>query len=286
MGEEKKKAKSLSISDLENICFMGTSVVSGSGVGVVISTGEHTYFGSMAKTLAGQKVKTSFEKGVDNVSRLLIKFMAAMFPVVFITNWLTKGNWLDALLFALAVAVGLIPEMLPMIVTTNLAKGAVAMAKCKTIVKRLDAIQNLGAMDILCTDKTGTLTLNKIVLEKHLDTHGNEDDRVLRHAFLNSYYQTGLKNLLDIAILEHGEEKGMRGSEREKIYKKVDEIPFDFVRRRMSVVLESENGVSGKKRQLVTKGAVEEVLSICDWVEYNGKVVPLTQEINKRLLKW
>lgn len=265
---------------------MGTSVVSGSGVGVVISTGEHTYFGSMAKTLAGQKVKTSFEKGVDNVSRLLIKFMAAMFPVVFITNWLTKGNWLDALLFALAVAVGLIPEMLPMIVTTNLAKGAVAMAKRKTIVKRLDAIQNLGAMDILCTDKTGTLTLNKIVLEKHLDTHGNEDDRVLRHAFLNSYYQTGLKNLLDIAILEHGEEKGMRGSEREKIYKKVDEIPFDFVRRRMSVVLESENGVSGKKRQLVTKGAVEEVLSICDWVEYNGKVVPLTQEINKRLLKW
>lgn len=285
LKEEKRKAESLSISDLENICFMGTSVVSGSAIGVVISTGERTYFGSMAKTLVGQRAMTSFEKGIDNVSRLLIKFMAAMFPVVFIINGLTKGNWLDALLFALAVAVGLTPEMLPMIVTTNLAKGAVAMAKHKTIVKRLDAIQNFGAMDILCTDKTGTLTLNKIVLEKHLDIHGNEDDRVLRHAFLNSYYQTGLRNLLDIAILEYGEEKGMKGSELEKIYKKVDEIPFDFVRRRMSVVLESENGVDGKKRQLVTKGAVEEMLSICDWVEYKGEVVPLTEEIKEEALE-
>jgi Mg2+-importing ATPase len=251
LKEEKRKAKDLSLSDLENICFMGTNVVSGSAIAVVLSTGDRTYFGSMAKSLVGHRVMTSFERGINNVSKVL--------------------------LFALAVAVGLTPEMLPMIVTTNLAKGAVTMAKRKTIVKRLDAIQNFGAMDVLCTDKTGTLTLNKIVVEKHLDIHGNEDDRVLRHAYLNSFYQTGLRNLMDVAILEYGAEKGFNGLE--KIYKKVDEIPFDFVRRRMSVVLESEGG----KRQLVTKGAVEEVLSICEYAEYKGEVVPLTDEIRQEV---
>ncbi|WP_028992573.1 magnesium-translocating P-type ATPase [Thermoanaerobacter thermocopriae] len=277
LKEEKRKAKDLSLSDLENICFMGTNVVSGSAIAVVLSTGDRTYFGSMAKSLVGHRVMTSFERGINNVSKVLIKFMTVMFPIVFVINGLTKGNWLDALLFALAVAVGLTPEMLPMIVTTNLAKGAVTMAKRKTIVKRLDAIQNFGAMDVLCTDKTGTLTLNKIVVEKHLDIHGNEDDRVLRHAYLNSFYQTGLRNLMDVAILEYGAEKGFNGLE--KIYKKVDEIPFDFVRRRMSVVLESEGG----KRQLVTKGAVEEVLSICEYAEYKGEVVPLTDEIRQEV---
>ncbi len=195
---------------------MGTSVVSGSAMGVVLLTGQHTYLGLMAKTLVGKRSKTSFEKGIDDVSKLLIRFMAFMFPIVFIVNWLTKGSWLDALLFALAVAVGLTPEIFPMIITTNLAKGAVAMAKRKTIVKKLDSIQNFGAMDVLCTDKTGTLTLNKIVLEKHLNIAGEEDERVLRHAFLNSYYQTGLKNLMDQAIINYGEEKGIKGSELEK----------------------------------------------------------------------
>lgn len=203
---------------------MGTNVVSGSAIAVVLSTGDRTYFGSMAKSLVGHRAMTSFEKGINNVSKVLIKFMAVMFPIVFVINGLTKGNWLDALLFALAVAVGLTPEMLPMIVTTNLAKGAVTMAKRKTIVKRLDAIQNFGAMDVLCTDKTGTLTLNKIVVEKHLDIHGNEDDRVLRHAYLNSYYQTGLRNLMDVAILEYGVEKGFNGLD--KIYKKLMKYPL------------------------------------------------------------
>jgi len=274
----------LTLTDLHNICFMGTSVVSGSAIGVVILTGQHAYLGLMAKTMVGKRTKTSFEKGIDDVSKLLIKFMAFMFPVVFIINWLTKGSWLDALLFALAVAVGLTPEIFPMIITTNLAKGAVAMAKRKTIVKRLDAIQNFGAMDILCTDKTGTLTLNKTVLVKYLNINGEADERVLRYAFLNSYYQTGLKNLMDQAIINYGEEKGIKGSELEKIYKKIDEIPFDFVRKRMSVVLESKSEEGTNKRQLITKGAVEEILSICECVEYKDKVVPLTDEVKNEVL--
>ncbi|MFN3814164.1 MAG: magnesium-translocating P-type ATPase, partial [Aquificaceae bacterium] len=285
LKEEKRNAKDLSIYDLENICFMGTSVVSGSAIGVVLFTGENTYIGSMARAIVGQKAKTSFEKGLDDTSKLFIKFMVAMFPIVFVVNGLTKGDWFDALMFALAVALGLTPEMLPLIVTGNLAKGAIAMAKKRTIVKRLDSIQNFGSMDILCTDKTGTLTLNKVVLKKALDMHGDENDKVLRHAFLNSYYQTGLKNLLDLAILEYGEERGLNGLKLERIYRKVDEIPFDFVRRRMSVVLESDKPNNSKKRQLVTKGAVEEILSICQWVEYNGRVVPLTEEIKGRALE-
>lgn len=269
--------KSISLSDLDNICFMGTNIVSGSAVAVVLSTGNNTYFGSMAKSLVGQRALTSFDKGVNSVSWLLIRFMFVMVPIVFLVNGFTKGDWVEALLFAISIAVGLTPEMLPMIVTTNLAKGAVAMAKRKTVVKRLNAIQNFGAMDILCTDKTGTLTMDKIVLERHLDIHGNVDDRVLRHAYLNSFYQTGLRNLMDVAILEFGAKKGFENLE--KIYRKVDEIPFDFTRRRMSVVL--KNG--GDKRQLVTKGAAEEMLSICSYAEYKGEVVPLTDDIREEV---
>jgi Mg2+-importing ATPase len=270
------------LSELENICFLGTNVVNGLAQAVVIATGNETYFGSMAKSLVGQRAQTSFEKGVNSVSWLLIRFMLVMVPIVFMVNGVTKRNWMEAFLFAVSVAVGLTPEMLPMIVTTNLAKGAILMAKRKTVVKRLNAIQNFGAMDILCTDKTGTLTLDKIVLERHLDIHGNEDDRVLRHAYLNSYFQTGLRNLLDRAILEFGAQKGF--TSLEKLYTKVDEIPFDFTRRRLSVVLTNGDG----KRQLITKGAVEEMLEICSYAEYNGQVVPLTDEIRieaKELVK-
>jgi Mg2+-importing ATPase len=270
---------SVSILDLENIGFMGTNVVSGAATGVVIATGEGTYFGSLAQTLVGQRARTSFERGVNSVSVLLIRFMLVMVPIVFIINGFTKGDWFQALLFAVSVAVGLTPEMLPMIVTTNLAKGAHTMAKHKTVVKRLSAIQNFGAMDLLCTDKTGTLTLNKVVLVKYLDIHGQTDERVLRHAYLNSFYQTGLKNLLDVAILEFGRKLGF--SELDKLYWKVDEIPFDFTRRRMSVVLESEN----RKRQLVTKGAVEEMLSICSFVEYQGEVIPFTEGIRAEIME-
>lgn len=271
------KQKSISLSALDNICFMGTNIVSGSAVAVVLFTGNNTYFGSMAKSLVGQRALTNFDKGVNSISWLLIRFMFVMVPIVFLVNGFIKGDWLEALLFAISIAVGLTPEMLPMIVTTNLAKGAVAMAKRKTVVKRLNAIQNFGAMDILCTDKTGTLTLDKIVLERHLDIHGNEDDRVLRHAYLNSYYQTGLKNLMDVAILEFGAKKEFENPE--KTYRKVDEIPFDFTRRRMSVVLQD----GSDKRQLVTKGAVEEMLSICTYAEYRGEVVPLTEEIREEV---
>ncbi|MDZ5253519.1 magnesium-translocating P-type ATPase [Clostridium sp. LIBA-8841] len=261
-----------------NLGFMGSNVVSGSAICIVLATGDYTYFGSMAKTITEKKVVTSFEKGVNSVSWLLIKFMMCMVPVVFFANGLTKGDWGESFLFALSVAVGLTPEMLPMIVTTNLAKGAVKMAKKKTVVKSLNSIQNFGAMDVLCTDKTGTLTQDKVVLEYHLDIHGNEDERVLRHAFLNSFFQTGLKNLMDIAILNYA--NNAEFSDLEKKYTKVDEIPFDFNRRRMSVVIKDKEG----KTQLITKGAVEEMLKISSHVEYKGKVEVLTDEIRKEIL--
>ncbi|MCQ4922686.1 magnesium-translocating P-type ATPase [Tissierella carlieri] len=261
------------IADLENIALMGTIVVSGSAIGIVLQTGNQTYFGTIAESLTKDRGQTSFEEGVKSVSFLLIRFMLIMVPIVFLINGLTKKDWLSAFLFAISVAVGLTPEMLPTLVSTNLAKGAISLSKRKIVVKRLSSIQNFGAMDILCTDKTGTLTLDKIILETHLDVLGNENDRVLRHGYLNSYYQTGLKNLLDIAVIEYGNEKGF--NEVTKIYERVDEIPFDFTRRRMSVVVESENG----KRQLITKGAVEEMLSICSFVEINGDVLPLTEEL-------
>ena len=193
--------------EMENICFMGTNIESGTGTAIVITTGSNTYFGAIGKSLTGKRPETSFDRGVKSVSWLLIKFMIVMVPLVFLINGFSKGNWLEAFLFALALAVGLTPAMLPMIVTANLARGAVNMSKRKVIVKRLNAIQNIGAMDILCTDKTGTLTMDKIVLERYLNVDGTEDIEVLKWAYLNSFYQTGLKNLLDIAVLDHAEIK-------------------------------------------------------------------------------
>lgn len=260
------------IFELENICFMGTNVVSGSALAVVIFTGDSTQFGTIVKDISGRRPVTSFEKGVNSVSWLLIRFMVFMVPVVFLINGITKGDWVEALLFAVSIAVGLTPEMLPMIVTTNLARGAMAMARKKTIVKRIESIQNFGAMDVLCTDKTGTLTLDRVVLELHLDIHGREDERVLRYGYLNSSYQTGLKNLMDEAIIEFGDERGF--NEIRKNFTKIDEIPFDFSRRRMSVILSDGDDIL-----MVTKGAVEEMLEICSAARYNGEIVDLTREI-------
>ena len=270
---------SASLPDLRNIGFMGTSVVSGTAAAVVLATGDHTYFGSMAKGLVGQRPETSFDIGVNKVSWLLIKFMAVMVPIVFVINGISKHNWLDAFMFGLAVAVGLTPEMLPMIVTANLAKGAVTMARRKTIVKRLNAIQNFGAMDVLCTDKTGTLTQDKIVLEKHLNVIGEEDDEVLNLAYLNSVYQTGLKNLLDVAILEKSDLNAALGIDT--VYKKVDEIPFDFVRRRMSVVVERGKEV----HELICKGAVEEILAVSTQIRDEDRIVPLDPETRETALE-
>ncbi len=246
-----------SVLELDNICFMGTNVVSGTATAMVVTTGNQTYFGSLSKSIVGKRAETSFDIGIKKVSYLLIVFMLIMVPLVFLINGLVKGDWLQALLFAVAIAVGLTPEMLPMIVTANLAKGAVNMSKRKVIVKRLNAIQNIGAMDMLCTDKTGTLTMDKIVLERHLNIFGDTDEEVLKWAYLNSYYQTGLKNLLDVAVLEHVELYDYL--KVEESFAKVDEIPFDFHRRRMSVVLKQANG----KHLLICKGAVEEMLDLC-----------------------
>lgn len=242
--------------ELSNICFMGTNMISGSAIVVAINTGADTYFGAISKLVTGKRVETSFDKGINKVSLLLIRFMLVIVPVIFLVNGLVKGDWFEALLFAIAVAVGLTPEMLPMIVTANLAKGAVNMSKHKVIVKRLNAIQNIGAMDVLCTDKTGTLTIDKVVLEKHINIMGFEDDEVLSWAYLNSYHQTGVKSLLDNAILSHAELNEELKVERD--FHKIDEIPFDFQRRRLSVVLKKNDG----KHLLICKGAVEEMLAI------------------------
>ena len=227
-----------SVVELDNICYMGSTVVSGSAKGIVFATGNSTYLGSIAKSLVGQRASTAFDKGISRVSFLLIRFMLLMVPFVFFVNGFTKGGWFEAFIFAISVAVGLTPEMLPMIVTANLSKGAVAMSKKKTIVKNLNSIQNFGAMNILCTDKTGTLTCDKIVLEKYINADGSEDSnhRILRHAYFNSYFQTGLKNLMDKSILSHVKEINLLHLIDN--YNKVDEIPFDFTRRRMSVVIE------------------------------------------------
>ncbi|MDE5490958.1 magnesium-translocating P-type ATPase [Elizabethkingia meningoseptica] len=274
---------------LPNICYMGTNVVSGSATVVVVNTSIFTYFGSISRNLISKRPETSFDIGVNKVSFLLIRFMLVMAPVIFLINGFVKGDWTQALLFAIAVAVGLTPEMLPMIVTANLAKGAVNMSKKKVIVKRLNAIQNIGAMDVLCTDKTGTLTLDKIVLETHLNVRGIEDDEVLKWAYLNSFHQTGLKNLLDQAVLEHAEVHNMMKAD--ELYMKVDEIPFDFERRRMSVILNT----SGGKHLMICKGAVEEMLSLCKYaldpgddhslhIE-NDNIVPLDEPMKQKLLK-
>jgi len=258
--------------ELPNICFLGSDVESGSATAVVIHTGNRTYFGSLAASLVGQRQLTSFDLGINKFTWLMIRFIAVMVPAVFLINGLSRRNWLEAFLFAMAVAVGLTPEMLPMIVTVNLSKGALAMARKKVIVKRLNAIQNFGAMDVLCTDKTGTLTQGKIVLEKHLDAQGDPSERVLQYGYLNSYHHTGLKNLLDEAILDHEElEERLKAKEK---YRKIDEIPFDFVRRRMSVVVEDETGLN----TLICKGAVSEVMSLCTRVEVKGESIEVLPE--------
>ncbi|MDD3184500.1 MAG: magnesium-translocating P-type ATPase [Anaerostipes sp.] len=283
---EKTPAKSKvkeTITDYSNIAFMGSNVISGSATAVIVSVGDNTLFGSMASAVAGDAVETSFSKGVNAVSWVLIRFMLVMVPVVFFVNGFTRGDWLGAFLFGISVAVGLTPEMLPMIVTTCLAKGAVSMSKKQTIVKNLNSIQNFGAMDILCTDKTGTLTQDKVVLEYHLDVMGNENTRVLRHAYLNSYFQTGYKNLMDVAIIDKTEEEEAENKQLidlSESYIKVDEIPFDFTRRRLSTVVQDKSG----KTQMVTKGAVEEMLSICKFAEYRGRVEQITDKIKANIL--
>ncbi|KNB54174.1 magnesium ABC transporter ATPase [Streptomyces caatingaensis] len=270
--------------EADNLCLMGTSVTSGTATGVVVATGADTYFGSMAGSLAGERPETGFDTGVRKVSFLLIRFMLVMVPVVLALNGFTKGDWAEAFTFALAVAVGLTPEMLPMVVTTNLARGAVAMAKRKVVVKRLNAIQNLGAMDVLCTDKTGTLTEDRIVLDRYLDVHGREDAEVLEYAYLNSHFQTGLRNLMDQAVVD-------RVLAAEEIvvdarFTMVDEIPFDFARRRMSVVL-ARNGLDGPADQhvIITKGAVEEVLALCTHMTDGGERVELTAALRRRVTR-
>ncbi|WP_086349856.1 magnesium-translocating P-type ATPase [Candidatus Enterococcus clewellii] len=262
----------------ENLVFMGSNVISGSAEGIVVSTGNRTLFGNVAKELATKPIKSSFDLGIQKTSFLLIKFMALMAPTVIVINGFTKGDWMEAFLFGLSVAVGLTPEMLPMIVTTNLVKGATTMAKKGTVIKNLNSIQNFGAIDILCTDKTGTLTQDKIILEYHMNCDGQEDERVLRHAYLNSYYQTGLKNLLDVAIIDASNDELDTASIH---YQKVDEIPFDFERRRMSVVVEDPTG----KTQMITKGAVEEMLAISSYVDFEGTVVELTEEVKQGILE-
>ena len=258
--------------DLPNICFLGSNVESGSATAVVIHTGNLTYFGSLAASIVGQRELTSFDKGVNKFTWLMIRFIAVMVPAVFLINGLARHNWVEAFMFAVAVAVGLTPEMLPMIVTVNLSKGALAMAGKKVIVKRLNSIQNFGAMDVLCTDKTGTLTQGKIVLEKHLDVHGHDSERVLQYGYMNSYYHTGLKNLMDEAILDHGHlEEDLKVKTD---YRKIDEVPFDFVRRRMSVIVEDNKN----QHILICKGAVEEIMRLSPRVEVEGQVLDVQPE--------
>ncbi|MDD4494526.1 MAG: magnesium-translocating P-type ATPase [Eubacteriales bacterium] len=268
----------VSLTDLKNIGFMGSNIVSGSATAVVLATGNSTYFGSMAKSLSGDKAQTSFERGVGSVSWLLVRMMLVMVPAVFLINGLVKGEWTSALLFSISVAVGLTPEMLPVIMTSTLAKGAVTMSKRKVIVRNLGAIQTFGEIDILCTDKTGTLTEDKIVLERYMNLHGEDDTRILRHAYLNSYFQTGLKNLIDLAIINRAVQNGLDSIP--KSYTRVDEIPFDFSRRRMSVVLSDKSG----KRQLITKGAVEEIIAISSFAEIEGRVIPMDDKTRRAAL--
>jgi len=253
---------------LPNVCLMGTNVVSGHATAVVVATGNQSWFGSLAKNIVGKRAPTAFDRGVNSVSWLLIRFMFIMVPIVFVINGMTKGDWLDAALFAVAVAVGLTPEMLPMIVSTNLAKGAMAMARRKVVVKRLNAIQNFGAMDVLCTDKTGTLTQDHIALEQHLDVLGRPCRQVLDLAWLNSFHQSGLKNLMDRAVLEFARDT----QDLPRNYRKVDELAFDFTRRRLSVSVSNELG----QHQLVCKGALEEMLAITTHLNLDGQVEKMT----------
>lgn len=266
-----------SITDLDTICFMGTNVISGSAKAVVIKTGDNTYFGKVAHTLTQGKPKTSFQKGIESISKLLISFMIVLIPIVFVLNaW--KHDSILAFTFAVAIAITITPLLLPVILSSCLSKGAVRMSKKKTIVKKLDSIQNFGAMNILCTDKTGTLTEDRIVLEKYLDVYGNEDIRVLKHAFLNSYFQTGLKGSIDEAVINRALKSELGSLVNE--YKKIDEIPFDFSRRRLSVIVKNNN-----EKLLITKGAVEEILNICNTIDYNHELIPITKEIKENIKK-
>lgn len=264
------------ITSLSNIGFMGTDVVSGTATAIVLATGENTYFGHMAKSLESVYQQNSFEKGVNSISRLLIRMMAIMLPVILVINLLTKSDVWDSIIFAMTIAVGLTPEMLPVIMTSTLAKGAVSMSKEKTIVKKLSAIQTFGQMDILCTDKTGTLTEDRVILERYMDCFGNENMEILKQSFLNSHFQTGLKNLIDLAVINRAEREGLGSLKQE--YVSVDEIPFDFVRRRMSVLLRDGDG----NETLITKGAVDEVISVCSMIEVDDKPVKLNEKLRKR----
>lgn len=285
-------ASAPALTDLESLAFMGSTVISGNARGIVVATGARTMFGEATGTLAGRKRETSFDAGIKSTSRLLMRLMLAMLPVVFVVSGATKDDWVSALLFSLSVAVGLTPEMLPMLVTTCLGKGAVDLSRHHVIVKRLDAIQDLGAIDVLCTDKTGTLTEDRIVLERHLDVNGREDARVLRYAFLNSYFSTGVKNLIDNAIVERALAEGTdevnatvgRTTTAEELaerYHGIDELPFDFERRRLSVVV----GDAAGHTRMVTKGALEEVLAVCSSVEVDGQVLPLTDELRTQVVR-
>ncbi|WP_029277663.1 magnesium-translocating P-type ATPase [Carnobacterium jeotgali] len=271
-----KENSQLTALDLPNLLFMGTDVLSGQGKVVILKTGEATLFGDIAAQSSKSRGETSFDRGVKNVSKLLIRFMLIMVPIVFLINGFSKGDWSEAFFFSIAVAVGLTPEMLPMIITSNLAKGAITMSKKKVIVKELNAIQNLGAMDVLCTDKTGTITEDKVVLVRHVNPIGEESNRVLALAYMNSNYQTGWKNVMDHAVIEYFNEN-REENKLEKI-EKIDEIPFDFSRRRLTVAVKA-----GDQQLMITKGAVEEMLKVCRYVELNDEIIPLTPQLQKTL---
>jgi Mg2+-importing ATPase len=268
---EAAKTEEQSPFDLPNVCFMGANVVSGYATGVILRTGPKTYFGHLAREIADRRVPTAFDRGIERFIWLMIRVMAVMVPLVFAINGVTKHDWLEALLFSVAIAVGLTPEMLPMIVTVNLAKGALALSRMKVIVKRLNAIQNFGAMDVLCTDKTGTLTQDRIILKRHLDIRGEDSQQVLQYAFLNSHFQSGLRNLLDNAVLAHVDLHASHGIGAG--YAKVDEIPFDFTRRRLSVVVSRQDG----KHLLICKGAVEEIFAACSRYTVDHETGPLDE---------
>ena len=260
-----------------NLCFMGSNVESGTAIAVVLTTGCNTYFGQISSKLTGERAMTSFDKGVNEFTWLMIKFIFILAPIVFLINGFVKGDWWQALFFAIAIAVGLTPEMLPMIVTVNLSKGAMSMAKKNVIVKKLNAIQNFGAMDVLCTDKTGTITCGKVILEKHLNIYGEDSERVLKYGYINSFYQTGLKNLMDVAILENKDDG--QDFDIENKYEKIDEIPFDFIRKRMSVVVRNKR----MEDVLICKGAVEEVLSLCNKYETKEGTEPFIGKMSKKI---
>ena len=275
-------SNSESLTQLENLAFMATTVISGKGEGIVLAVGKDTLYGSFTKEDPDEK--QSFQKGANSIAWVMLRFIAVLIPIVFILLQITGGRWLESFAFALSVAVGLMPEMLPMVITACLARGSLSMSKKQTIIKDINAMQGFGSMDVLCMDKTGTLTQDKVVLEYHLNVNGEDDTRVLRHAYLNSYFQTGYKNLMDLAIIHRTEEEEAADPkllDLSENYVKVDEIPFDFTRRRLTTVVQDKKG----KTQMVTKGAVEEMLSICSFAECDGTVQPLTEEVRGRILK-